>query len=81
MQEKIDYYNHHRIHSGVIDIHGKEHPPEYRFRWKKSKSLQLDYDLDIDSVFNLYCIPFSSQTRKVNAQRQIRYREKAYTGN
>lgn len=74
----IDYYNNHRIHSGVIDADAKEHYPFFRFRWKESLAIPLSDQLDVDAIFWVYCNS-SGPTRKVNAQRQIRYGKKLYT--
>lgn len=74
----IDYYNHHRIHSGVIDADDKEHYPFFRFRWKDSLAIPLSDQLDVDAIFSVHCNS-SGPTRKVNAQRQIRYGKKLYT--
>lgn len=73
----INFYNHHRIHSGVIDFNGEEYCPFFRFTWKESLATPLSNDLDVDAVFEVYRANYG-QNRKVNAQRQIRYRKQRY---
>lgn len=75
----IDFYNFKRIHSSVIDVHGKEHCPIFRLTWKPSAASPVDDELDVDAVFNVKCVSSSHNTRQVKAQRQIRYRKQLYT--
>ena len=60
-------------------LHRKEYCPLFRFTWKQSLASPVDDELDVDVVFNVKCVPSSYNTRKVNAQRQIRYRNQRYT--
>ena len=75
----IDFYNLKRIHSSVINRDGIAHSPLFRFTWKPSLASPISDELDVDAVFSVNCIPSSNNTRKVNAQRQIRYRKQLYT--
>jgi len=74
----IETYNHHRVHSRVLDAQGHEQVPDFRFTWKPSAARPLPVGLDVQAIFQVSPPLRTAHTRQVDASLTIQYLKQRY---